>query len=219
MRVTPRGSGAQEGGELVGIPPPRIRGHEAQQLLRRFRLVFVQPKSRAGRRTIALPGPLRDSLRAHRKAQLAERMAAGSQWQDHGWPSARRTDVRLSLAVTTVHGGRCWRTRRCHRRGCTTPGTPRRRYCCSRACPPGWRWRCSATRRSAPRHLLACRSRAGRGRRPTHGRGAVGMKWQPRWHRATGTNLRLSAKPQVNAVGPVGIEPTTRGLKVRCSAN
>ena len=46
-------------------------------------LVFVQPKSRAGRRTLALPGPLRDALRAHRTAQLAERIAAGSQWQDN----------------------------------------------------------------------------------------------------------------------------------------
>ena len=26
-------------------------------------------------------------------------------------------------------------------------------------------------------------------------------------------------KPQVKAVGPVGLEPTTRGLKVRCSAS
>jgi integrase len=47
-------------------------------------LVIVQPKSRAGRRTIALPGPLRDALRAHRTAQLAERMVAGSAWDDHG---------------------------------------------------------------------------------------------------------------------------------------
>ncbi len=46
-------------------------------------LVFVQPKSRAGRRTIALPGQLRDALRVHRTAQLAERMAAGSVWQDN----------------------------------------------------------------------------------------------------------------------------------------
>jgi integrase len=28
---------------------------------------------------------LRDGLRAHRAAQLAERMAAGSEWQDHGF--------------------------------------------------------------------------------------------------------------------------------------
>ena len=30
---------------------------------------------------------------------------------------------------------------------------------------------------------------------------------------------RSGTKPQVTAVGPVGIEPTTRGLKVRCSAS
>jgi integrase len=46
-------------------------------------LAFVQPKSRAGRRTISLPDPLRDALRAHRAVQLAERMAAGPEWQDH----------------------------------------------------------------------------------------------------------------------------------------
>lgn len=65
-------------------------------------LVFVQPKSRAGRRTIALPGPLRDALRAHRTAQLAERMAAGSQWhdldlvfcQENGRPIDPRSDHR-----------------------------------------------------------------------------------------------------------------------------
>ncbi|MGY1680710.1 tyrosine-type recombinase/integrase [Geodermatophilus sp. SYSU D01176] len=70
-------------------------------------LVFVQPKSRAGRRTIALPGPLRDALRAHRTAQLAERMAAGSQWQDNdlvfcqenGQPIDPRSDHRAWRAL------------------------------------------------------------------------------------------------------------------------
>jgi integrase len=47
-------------------------------------LVIVQPKSRAGRRTVALPGPLREALRTHRTAQLAERMTADSMWQDNG---------------------------------------------------------------------------------------------------------------------------------------
>jgi integrase len=47
-------------------------------------LVLVQPKSRVGRRTIALPGPLREGLRADRTGQLAERMAAGSLWRDNG---------------------------------------------------------------------------------------------------------------------------------------
>ena len=47
-------------------------------------LVMVEPKSLAGRRTIALPAPLIAGLRAHRTAQLAERLLAGSMWQDRG---------------------------------------------------------------------------------------------------------------------------------------
>lgn len=45
-------------------------------------LTFVPPKSRAGRRTIALPDQLASALRAHRSAQLAERIAAGEAWTD-----------------------------------------------------------------------------------------------------------------------------------------
>lgn len=70
-------------------------------------LVFVQPKSRAGRRVIALPGPLRDALRSHRAAQAAERMAAGSVWDDHdlvfcqenGRPLDPRSDHRAWRAL------------------------------------------------------------------------------------------------------------------------
>ncbi len=47
-------------------------------------LVFDEPKSRAGRRAIKLPNGLRDALRAHRAAQLEERLAAGSEWQENG---------------------------------------------------------------------------------------------------------------------------------------
>ena len=73
-------------------------------------LVLVQPKSRAGRRTIALPGPLRVALRAHRAAQLADRMAAGSMWQDHdlvfcqqnGRPLEPRSDHRAWRALLTA---------------------------------------------------------------------------------------------------------------------
>jgi integrase len=46
-------------------------------------LVFVEPKSRAGRRALFLPAPLVEALRAHRTAQLQERMRAGSMWEDH----------------------------------------------------------------------------------------------------------------------------------------
>jgi len=45
---------------------------------------MVEPKSVAGRRSIALPGPLIEGLRAHRTAQLEEPLRAGSEWQDNG---------------------------------------------------------------------------------------------------------------------------------------
>jgi integrase len=41
-----------------------------------------QPKSAAGRRTIALPAPVIAELRQHRACQDAERLAAGSLWHD-----------------------------------------------------------------------------------------------------------------------------------------
>jgi integrase len=39
-------------------------------------------KSKTGRRTIAIPKPLLAELKAHRQAQAAERLAAGSMWHD-----------------------------------------------------------------------------------------------------------------------------------------
>jgi integrase len=45
-------------------------------------LVLTELKTAKSRRTIALPAALVQALKAHRAAQLAERMAAGSRWQD-----------------------------------------------------------------------------------------------------------------------------------------
>ena len=45
-------------------------------------LVLGEPKSRAGRRTIAIPAPLVAALRAHRVRQIEERLAAGQMWRD-----------------------------------------------------------------------------------------------------------------------------------------
>lgn len=58
----------------------RIRW-QLQRLIGRG-LVLVEPKSRAGRRTIALPAQLVAALREHREAQSAERSAAGDLWDD-----------------------------------------------------------------------------------------------------------------------------------------
>jgi integrase len=46
-------------------------------------LILVPPKSRAGRRTIALPKPLIELLKTHRSQQHRERLAAGPIWEDH----------------------------------------------------------------------------------------------------------------------------------------
>lgn len=42
-------------------------------------------KSKAGRRTIAIPAPLVELLRAHKEVQEQERIIAGSLWEDHGF--------------------------------------------------------------------------------------------------------------------------------------
>jgi integrase len=55
---------------------------QALQRQRGAGLVFVPPKSAAGQRTIALPEPVVSALREHRRAQLQERLAAGSEWRD-----------------------------------------------------------------------------------------------------------------------------------------
>lgn len=61
-------------------------------------LVLVEPKSRAGRRTIKLPDALRDALRSHRTWQVERRLAAGNLWEDAGYvfcqPNGRPIDAR-----------------------------------------------------------------------------------------------------------------------------
>jgi integrase len=47
-------------------------------------LTLAELKSAKSRRAIAVPLPLMAALRSHRAAQLAERMAAGTAWQDNG---------------------------------------------------------------------------------------------------------------------------------------
>jgi integrase len=49
---------------------------------RRGGLVASEPKTNRGRRTIGLPPQLLAELRAHRQAQLQERLKAGSTWQE-----------------------------------------------------------------------------------------------------------------------------------------
>ncbi|UUV34287.1 site-specific integrase [Amycolatopsis roodepoortensis] len=51
----------------------------------------VDVKSKAGRRTVGIPKPLLELLRAHRAAQDEEREFAGTEWQEGGWVFAQPT--------------------------------------------------------------------------------------------------------------------------------
>jgi integrase len=55
--------------------------------LQRFegKLHLVEPKTEKSRRTLPLPSMLVTALRAHRKRQLEERLALGSDWQETGF--------------------------------------------------------------------------------------------------------------------------------------
>ena len=50
----------------------------------RSTLQFVEPKTSRSRRTVNLPDAAVTSLRAHRRRQLEERLAAGSHWREQG---------------------------------------------------------------------------------------------------------------------------------------
>lgn len=92
-------------GEALGLRWPDVDfdagSLTVRQALQRIAgrgLVLVPPKSRAGRRTIALPPQLVVALRAHRTAQLEERLQAGDRWEDREFvfaqPNGRPVDPR-----------------------------------------------------------------------------------------------------------------------------
>ena len=75
-------------------------------------LVFTEPKSARSRRTVPLPAALVAELRAHKVRQAAERLTAGSAWEDHdllfpsrfGTPLDPRNALRAFVAVATRAG-------------------------------------------------------------------------------------------------------------------
>ncbi len=79
-------------GEALGLPWDAVDLDAATLIVRQAlqrqagRGLVITPyvKSLAGRRTIYLPPALTAALRAHRRAQSAERLAAGSLWEDTG---------------------------------------------------------------------------------------------------------------------------------------
>jgi integrase len=77
-------------GELLGLQWAKVDldgeflqvTHTLQRVEGELR--FQPPKTRHSRRTIPLPGPCLEALRAHRVAQGRERLAAGGRWIDEG---------------------------------------------------------------------------------------------------------------------------------------
>lgn len=70
--------------EDVNLDDGVLRVRQALQRVRGRGLVFGGLKSDAGRRDIALPAELVTQLRQHKSEQNAERIKAGSIWEDHG---------------------------------------------------------------------------------------------------------------------------------------
>jgi integrase len=77
-------------------------------------LVYEEPKADRSRRTVALPAPLVEALRAHRAAQVEERLAAGAEWanldlifaQPNGKAIERKSDWRAWKALLQEAGVR-----------------------------------------------------------------------------------------------------------------
>jgi integrase len=79
--------------QLAEAPPRSAERRQIRQELAALRtrwrtvrttLRMTAPKSAKSRRTIQMPAVIQTTLKAHRTAQLEERMAAGGAWQDSG---------------------------------------------------------------------------------------------------------------------------------------
>lgn len=85
------------------------------------------PKSKAGRRTIAVPPPVAAELQEHHRRQSVERLAAGPLWKDQGFiianhtggPVDRTTDTQDWLELITEAGVRRLRLHDCRHSAAT----------------------------------------------------------------------------------------------------
>ena len=71
-------------------------------------LITVSPKSRSGRRMIAVPAPVLDELRRHRRRQAEERLAAGETWEqgpNGGWVFAQAN----GKPIDSGHDWKAWK--------------------------------------------------------------------------------------------------------------
>ena len=99
-------------------------------------LILAELKSAKSRRVIALPAALVSALKAHRVAQLAERIAAGSRWHDGDFVWCQANGRPIGAPLPT--GRRSSKPLASATPGCTTPGTPRQPCCSLKASISAW---------------------------------------------------------------------------------
>jgi integrase len=106
-------------GELLGLKWADVNLeagsiHVCRQIMRtRAGFVFSDPKTAKGRRTIVLPDLAVVTLRDHRQAQIAKRLAAGLDWEDYdlvfpnafGRPLERQNVLRRSFQPLLSRAG------------------------------------------------------------------------------------------------------------------
>ena len=98
-------------GELLGLRWDDVdldAGHvHVRQALKRERgaLVLGEVKTKRSRRSLTIPTPVVEALRAHRARQAAERLRAGQLWQEHGlvFASEVGTPIDPSNLRRTIH--------------------------------------------------------------------------------------------------------------------
>jgi integrase len=89
-------------GELLALRWQDVDLENARASVRRTltknggRLLFGEPKTKKSRRTIQLTAGSVNALRAHRKRQAEERLAAGGLWSDHGLVFASETGTLIN---------------------------------------------------------------------------------------------------------------------------
>ena len=66
--------------------------------------MIAEPKSRAGRMSVALPAALVTELREHQEAQAKERVLAGSLWRGGNWVFASEVGGGLPRLGGTASG-------------------------------------------------------------------------------------------------------------------
>ena len=95
-------------------------------------IVATEPKTERSRRTIAMPDPVVQALKAHRQRQLEVRLSAGGDWQERGLVFTTRSALRWRAETSTRRTRQFSRRQGCRTCASMTCATPQRLFCCLR---------------------------------------------------------------------------------------